>query len=346
MEEIEFYNGVGHGGTDPGACSNGRQEKDLTLRVATAMHNFLKQNGINSHMSRTSDVSMSLSEKSNEANEMNADLGIDIHFNAGGGDGSEAYYSIAGGTGKTFAERAIARLEEIGQNTRGAKTKVGDDGEDYYHMIRETEAPFIIVECAFIDNEKDMAIADTNAELDAMGIALGKAALDVYGLDGDSTPTTPPTQSTGQKEVAPKPTLKKGSKGAEVEKLQKNLGGLTVDGDFGSKTETALKSWQWISGLTADGIYGSKSQAEMQKQIDSGSIKSGTSYVIPTPTLKKGSTGQEVKELQTILKVKVDGDFGSKTESALKDWQKKYMGSAEADGIYGSKTEAKMKEVY
>lgn len=78
-----------------------------------------------------------------------------------------------------------------------------------------------------------------------------------------------------------------------------------------------------------------------------GSVPSSSSKTIPTPTLKEGSQGQEVKELQSILGgLDVDGIFGSKTESKLKEWQKKYMGSSEADGIYGSKTEAKMKEVY
>ncbi len=52
-------------------------------------------------------------------------------------------------------------------------------------------------------------------------------------------------------------TLKKGDKGREVEDLQKYLK-LKVDGDFGSKTEDAVKKFQKEKGLTADGVVGEK----------------------------------------------------------------------------------------
>lgn len=49
--------------------------------------------------------------------------------------------------------------------------------------------------------------------------------------------------------------LKKGSKGADVKKVQLLLG-LNPDGDFGIKTEIAVKNWQKNNGLMADGIVG------------------------------------------------------------------------------------------
>ena len=52
-------------------------------------------------------------------------------------------------------------------------------------------------------------------------------------------------------------TLKKGSKGEDVKTLQKALK-ITVDGDFGTKTETAVKEFQKSKGLVADGIVGNK----------------------------------------------------------------------------------------
>lgn len=55
-------------------------------------------------------------------------------------------------------------------------------------------------------------------------------------------------------------TLKKGSKGDEVEVLQHllNVEGVkvTIDGDFGPKTETAVKVFQMAKGLVNDGIVG------------------------------------------------------------------------------------------
>lgn len=52
-------------------------------------------------------------------------------------------------------------------------------------------------------------------------------------------------------------TLRKGSKGEEVKKLQKLLG-LAVDGVFGMYTEIAVKEFQLKNGLSADGVVGTK----------------------------------------------------------------------------------------
>ena len=59
-----------------------------------------------------------------------------------------------------------------------------------------------------------------------------------------------------------------------------------------------------------------------------------------TMVLKKGSSGQEVEELQKALGITVDGDFGPKTEQAVKDYQQ--ANGLEVDGIVGPKTWAKI----
>ena len=47
---------AGHGGRDPGAVFNGRQEKDDTLRLALAVGEILQDNGIDVSYTRTTDV--------------------------------------------------------------------------------------------------------------------------------------------------------------------------------------------------------------------------------------------------------------------------------------------------
>lgn len=56
--------------------------------------------------------------------------------------------------------------------------------------------------------------------------------------------------------------------------------------------------------------------------------------------LKVGSTGEDVKKLQTKLGLTADGSFGPKTESAVKDWQSK--NGLTSDGIVGDGTWSKM----
>jgi putative chitinase len=57
-------------------------------------------------------------------------------------------------------------------------------------------------------------------------------------------------------------TLRRGSKGEAVKKMQAKLG-LAADGDFGPGTEAALKKWQSANGLTADGVAGPKTLAKL-----------------------------------------------------------------------------------
>lgn len=57
-------------------------------------------------------------------------------------------------------------------------------------------------------------------------------------------------------------TLKVGSKGEEVKKLQKMLG-LEPDGSFGPGTEKAVKAWQKANGLLDDGIVGNKTMDKL-----------------------------------------------------------------------------------
>jgi putative chitinase len=57
-------------------------------------------------------------------------------------------------------------------------------------------------------------------------------------------------------------TLRRGSKGEAVKKMQAKLG-LSADGDFGPGTEAALKKWQSANGLTADGVAGPKTLAKL-----------------------------------------------------------------------------------
>ena len=59
-------------------------------------------------------------------------------------------------------------------------------------------------------------------------------------------------------------------------------------------------------------------------------------------TLRKGSTGQDVRELQTALNGKgytlsVDGIYGDKTAAAVRDYQQK-NGLSMVDGIAGHET--------
>lgn len=178
----KIFLGVGHGGSDPGAVANGLREKDLNLAIALACRDVLERHGITVLMSRTKDENDDISEEIRECNAYSPDLAIDIHNNAGGGNGAEVYYYHGGGTSKVLAQNILNDIVKIGQNSRGIKTKLNANGSDYYGFIRQTKAPAVIVECAFIDNKTDIAIIDTASEQKAMGEAIAKGILKTLNI--------------------------------------------------------------------------------------------------------------------------------------------------------------------
>lgn len=183
----KVFIGVGHGGSDSGAVGNNLKEKDLNLSIALACDEELKRHGVKTLLSRYTDQNDSISEEIKECNAYAPDIAVDIHNNAGGGDGCEVFYTHKGGTGKTLAYNINAGMLEVGQNSRGIKTKTTALGKDYYAFIRETTAPAVIVECAFIDNAKDITIIDTLAEQKAMGKAIAKGILKTLNIKYKAT---------------------------------------------------------------------------------------------------------------------------------------------------------------
>lgn len=177
----KVFIGVGHGGSNPGAVANGLTEKDLNLNTALKVYDVLTDHGVKCKMSRTRDEADELLEEIYECNKYAPDLALDIHHNAGGGDGVEVFHHIGGGQSKTLAQNVLNEIVAIGQNSRGIKTRVNDSGADWYGFIRQTEAPAIIVECAFLDS-KDHEIVDTQEENEAMGLAIAKGVLKTLGI--------------------------------------------------------------------------------------------------------------------------------------------------------------------
>lgn len=144
-----------NGGSDPGAVANGLKESNLALDIGVRLNKLLKAAGVFTLISRTADVDDDLSDKIGRCNVFAPDLAIDIHINAGGGEGWEAFVYSGGGTSKLLAQNIEQEVKKF-TLSRGLKTRLNDSGADYFGFIRQVQAPSIILEAAFIDNLKDV----------------------------------------------------------------------------------------------------------------------------------------------------------------------------------------------
>ena len=99
----------------------------------------------------TNDLAGSVSENLAEivalANRQNLDRFYSIHFNAGGGEGTEVF--TYGGENVLDAGRILERMKALGFPNRGIK-----DGAGLY-VIRRTNAPAALIEVCFVDNTRD-----------------------------------------------------------------------------------------------------------------------------------------------------------------------------------------------
>ncbi|MGB0652342.1 MAG: PKD domain-containing protein [Thermoplasmatota archaeon] len=148
----------GHGGSDPGATYAGVEEADINLDVALELRDLLEAEGATVYMTRSTDVAVSLSDRTSGANSWGADYFLSIHANSCGecgGHGTETYYHDSLSASSQAGQLATATQPELithgGLNDRGVK-------QANFHVLRETAMPAILVELGFVDHAGDRAV--------------------------------------------------------------------------------------------------------------------------------------------------------------------------------------------
>lgn len=163
----------------------------------------------------------------------------------------------------------------------------------------------------------------------------------------DTTPDTAPDTDSG----IPTRTLRKGYTGDDVKSVQsrlKELGYYTgsIDGTYGNSTIAAVKAFQSAHKLTADGLAGKNTYKILFSDNAKEKEDTEPDDDIPSRTLRKGDTGDDVKLVQQRLKELgyytglVDGSYGTGTVNAVTAFQQKHK--LTADGIAGSATYKKL----
>ena len=172
---------AGHGGADPGAVYQGRQEKDDNLKLALAVGERLQNSGLDVYYTRTEDIYQTPYQKAMAANESGADFLVSLHRNSSEYPnqytGVETLIYDKNGEKAEIAEDINEELENIGFRNNGVKIRPG------LVILRRSKMPAVLVESGFINSEEDNRLFDEEFDRIADGIA--DAILKNFFLTGE-----------------------------------------------------------------------------------------------------------------------------------------------------------------
>ncbi len=245
---------------DPGQT----REWTLNDRVARYFAQAAKQYDV--ALLRTDDATgkkhISIKNRTKKANSWGADIYVDMHHNAGikggTGGGVVAYCKKKDATGKGYRDAIYAAVIAAGK-LKGNRAK--PLAEKNYSTMVYSKAPAVIMEYGFMDSKVDYPIISTEDYAKKVGYATMEAIAQIAGLK---------KKKEGYCTVEIR-VLRNGAKGADVKAMQQLLEANGCKGkmdskkygDFGEKTEAALKLYQKKTELEVDGVCGPKTWAKL-----------------------------------------------------------------------------------
>ncbi len=176
---MKIYISPGHGGIYPGTSGNGRVEKHVNLEMALLVREYLQDYACEVTLARETDATKVIAERTKEANRLEADLVVDLHFNGFGDTSARGF--------ETFVHTSVPKVSQT-ENIRKAihnkiysvlQGKTPDRGMKTanFQILRETKMPVVLIEYLFLTNEQDSRLIpklkEDLAKATAAGIAEG-----------------------------------------------------------------------------------------------------------------------------------------------------------------------------
>lgn len=195
---------AGHGGIDPGALGRDEEgniiydeygeplikEKDLNLYIAQKTRDYLVKKGVEVVMTRDDDTfegtsSENLLARANLANSINASLFLSVHNNSSTSpeaNGTEICYTpnseaFFGMTSIDFANTVLGPLvDATGLYNRGLSSRPN------LAVLKYTNMPAILLECAFVSNTGDMEVMTDTDNLDRIAKAISEGIIETLQI--------------------------------------------------------------------------------------------------------------------------------------------------------------------
>lgn len=190
----------GHGeGNVNGSPDGTYKEHEFTLDFSFRLKEILERCGIQVYMTRIDGTDISLNERCRIANAItDLDLLVSIHSNAVSAVDNEGWSTAKGlschiiakgGNAEKAAKTMVERFKEAGIKVRNESVVVSN-----FQMVRETDAPAVLIEHGFHTNKEEVTLLKTDAYRQKLAIAEAKGICDHLGVayveEDTSTSTT------------------------------------------------------------------------------------------------------------------------------------------------------------
>ncbi|BDI17705.1 N-acetylmuramoyl-L-alanine amidase [Nostoc cf. commune SO-36] len=282
-------------------------EDNLTLDVGNRVIAKLRALGnevVVCKPSSASTVRDSLSKRCSTANASRVDIFVSIHFNAFNRQANGTEVFATSDTGRKIAKPVLDEIIKLGFFNRGVKSG------SHLYVLKNTDMPAILIECCFIDSQKDMNLFNPETMANAI----------VKGLTG-KLPSAPVSPVQDEEDNADATILRLQKSLNRLKITDRNGRALVEDGFTGANTKSAVEKFQTIVGVQSTGIA---------NQATWNAINLILAKRIIRPNHAGGAV---VRYLQYRLGVDNDGVYGPQTEVVVKNFQK--QNGLDADGIIG-----------
>ncbi|TWT04586.1 N-acetylmuramoyl-L-alanine amidase [Planomicrobium sp. CPCC 101079] len=251
------------------------EEFDTNFIIAKGtVERLRKVKGLTVYFPQENGRKMTLKQRVDYANEIEADLLVDIHSNASASrtaTGAAAFYWKGSEDGKRVAGYYASLLNQNGFPTWQGGTFASNltDGWSGFYMLRYSNMPAILTENFFFTTRSELEnyLLNPVVQTKLMNIH-AEMVTQYFGFAFEASKTV-------EKEVVQvsKSYLEEGDTGVQVKTLQTNLNAagaspkLTVDGSYGPATKTAVIAFQKKYKLEVDGYAGKETQAKLKEVI-------------------------------------------------------------------------------
>jgi len=154
-KKIHVVIDAGHGGNDSGAFFENITEKQIVAQITAKIKALNRNQNVEIVLTRASDIPVSLQERTEVINAIKPDLVISLHVSASK-DAGKTGIGLYIAKENASKDRALQLARKMSERIRkNHDFPVSDIQEAPFYVLKNSQAPAIILELGFLSNESD-----------------------------------------------------------------------------------------------------------------------------------------------------------------------------------------------